>query len=125
MLYYDFCHYQRLLLELSQEINSRHQSKDLIAFPPPPNLLEIFGESDTSSLNNVLGPKLSNCCSCVKSLGVLIDNSFKLERQIEAVPATYDSQLERVMHALITNHLDYIVIPYIMVLISAQSAKYI
>lgn len=81
----------------------------------------IFGDADISGLD-AFGPTFSNCCSYVKSLGVLIDSTFKLDRQISSVvkssffqlrllrkvkPYLPHSQLEKVVHALITNRLDY------------------
>lgn len=82
----------------------------------------IFGEPDVSGFNSALGPISSNCCPFVKSLSVFIDSSFKLDKQISSVvktsffqlrllgkvkPYLPPSQLEKVVHALITNHLYY------------------
>lgn len=82
----------------------------------------IFGKPDISGLNRAIGPLLSNYSPSVKNLGVIIDSSFKLEKQISSVVKTSffqlrllgkvklylpQSQLEKVVHALITNRLDY------------------
>jgi len=78
----------------------------------------IFGEPDVSGFNSTLEQILPNCCPFVKSLGVFINSSFKLDKQISSVvktsffqlrllgkvkPYLPHSQLEKVVHVLITN----------------------
>ena len=83
--------------------------------------LIVFGNPKPLDLN-YLGPLASNSRSTVRSLGVVLDSAFKLDKQISATVRScffqlrtiakvkaylHPKDLERVINALITSRLDY------------------
>lgn len=82
----------------------------------------VFGSPLSLGDEPILGPISSNTRNSVKSLGVHLDNSFKFRKQISSVVSSSFFQLrliskikayippgdlEKVVHAFITNRLDY------------------
>lgn len=82
----------------------------------------IFGQLDHPVFTGACSHLSSFCRPFAKSLGVYIDGAFKMDKQISSVvktsffqlrllgkvkPYLPPSQLERVVHALITSRLDY------------------
>uniref|UniRef100_A0A669CP39 Reverse transcriptase domain-containing protein n=1 Tax=Oreochromis niloticus TaxID=8128 RepID=A0A669CP39_ORENI len=84
----------------------------------------IVFDRDTSSgrLNDIFGPAASHLTDAVRNLGVIMDSSFKLDKQVSSVVKSSFHQLrliskaksyipykdlEKLIHAFITTRLDY------------------